>query len=92
VPDLAGVLQLLDRSERLLDRHLLVDAVQLPQVDPLDPQPSQAHLDALPEVLGTADLLPLAGAAAGQAALGRDDDAVVGVQRLPDEVLGDEGP
>ncbi len=89
--DLAGVLQRLNGAERLLERHQLVDAVQLPQVDLLDAEPAQAHLDALPQVLRSRELLPDTGAASGEPALGPDDHAVVRVQRLAEKVLGDVG-
>ena len=55
--DLARVLHLLHRAELVLERHLRVDAVQLPEVDLLDAQAAQAHLDALAQVLRAAQLL-----------------------------------
>ena len=58
----------------------------------LDAEAAQAHLAALAQVLRAADGLPLPRAGAGEAGLGRDGHRVVGVQRLADEVLGDERP
>ena len=58
----------------------------------LDVEAAQAHLDALGDVLGPTDGSPLAGALPGQPALGGHHHAVVGVQRLADQVLRHVGP
>ena len=54
-------------------------------------QPPQRHLDALPEIRRTPDLVPLLRAGPDEAAL-RGHDEVVGVrvERFGDEVFGDE--
>ena len=76
-----------------VDRHLRVEPVELVEVDAVELQAPQRHLDALAQVLGPADGLPHARAAAREAALGGDDQAVgVRVQRLGDEVLAHERP
>jgi hypothetical protein len=54
--------------------------------------PPQAHLHALAQVLGTPDRVPFARAGAGEPALGRDRDALVRVERLAQQILGDERP
>ena len=45
--DLARLLEVLERAERLGDRNLGIDAVELVEVDAVDLEPAQAHLDAL---------------------------------------------
>jgi hypothetical protein len=93
VADLAGLLQLDQRPDRLLDRHLWVGPVQLVEVDPVDRQAAQAHRHALAQVLGPPDRLPDTDSGPGQPALGRDDQVLrVRVQCLTDEVLADERP
>ena len=87
--DLALLLHLRHEAELLLGRDLVVDAVQLPEVDLLDVEPAQAHLDALPQVLGAPDRRPDVRAGAGEAALGGDGHAVVRRERFADEVLAD---
>ena len=47
VPDLALVAELPQRADRLRERHLRVDPVQLQQVDVVHPQPAQAQLGLL---------------------------------------------
>jgi hypothetical protein len=89
---LALVLQFLQRPDRFLVRHPRVGAVQLVEVDRLDPQPPQRALAGLAQVLGPPFRLPLAGAGAQEAALGRDHQALgVGVQRLGQQLLADRG-
>src|SRR5919106_1586500 len=63
VADLALVLKLLQRSQRILERPLRVGRVQLVQVDPLEPQPPQARLAALLQPLRPPVARPLPGAA-----------------------------
>ena len=50
--DLALVLKLLQRPDRILVGDLRVGAVQLVEVDPLEPQSAQRALAGLPQVLG----------------------------------------
>ena len=57
------------------ERRARIDAVQLVEVDALQLEPAQAHLDTLDEVAGAAHVLGLGGALARDAALGGDDHA-----------------
>jgi hypothetical protein len=92
VTDLALFLEALDDSEGILDGDLGVDAVELPEVEALELEAAEAHLDLLVEVFGAGDGEPLVGALAGEAGLGGDDDALgVGGEGLADETLGDLG-
>jgi hypothetical protein len=92
VADLALVLQLLEQAELLLARHVRVDAVQLPEVDRVEAETAQAHLAALAQEVGAPADRPSARPGAQQAGLRRDREAVVGVQCIGDELLGDVGP
>jgi hypothetical protein len=92
VADLALVLQLLQLGDLVLQRDGGVDAVQLEEVDRLDPEVAQGQLRLLAQVRRHPDRRPDARALAGQAGLGRDDHVVgVRVQRLLEELLGDHG-
>ena len=66
--------QLVERADRLLDRHLGIVAVQLVEVDALELQPAQARVARAPQVLGPpvadAVLQPVA-----EPALRRDHEA-----------------
>ena len=86
--DLALRLQLLDRRKRLLDRHLRVDAVQLPEVQLVGLEMPETHLDLLLQVLRTAHDGPTIGAGPYKPRLGRNHQALlVGSQRLADQDL-----
>ena len=77
----------------VLQRDVRVDAVQLKQRDLLKAKGAQAPLALLAQVLGPPVRPPHARAGPGQARLGGDDEVGrVGVQRLPDQLLGDGGP
>ena len=90
--DLALVEQVGQQAELLLGRHLGVDAVELEEVDGLDPEASQAHLALLAQVLGPAHRQPLARPLPGEPGLGGDDQALgIGVEGLEDDVLADLG-
>src|SRR5690606_8022528 len=91
VADLALVDQFLQRRGRLLGRGLLVGPVHLVQVDVVDPEVTQALLDAAAQVLARGLAGPVA--ARVDAALRGDDDAVaialqVRSQRLAEQLLG----
>ena len=58
VPDLARALRVHQRPERILERHLRIDRVQLVEVDALELQALQAAVDRLLQVLGPAVLGP----------------------------------
>jgi hypothetical protein len=93
VADLALALQFLQRPDRLLVRDLGIGGVQLVEVDAVDPQAFQRSLAGLAQVLGAPVAGPLARTGPGQAALGRDHQAVgVGMKRLGDQLLADIGP
>ena len=92
VADLALLLELLDGAERLFHGNLGVDAVELPEVDALEFEAAQAHLDLLDEVLRAADGEPFVWALAGEAGFGGDDDTFgIGGEGFADELLADLG-
>jgi hypothetical protein len=93
VPDLALVLQLGERADRLGQRHLPVRPVELVQRDLLEPEPPQAALARLPQVFRAPVGVPAARAGPDQAALGRDHQVVwVRVQRLGDQLFAHRWP
>ena len=55
-------LQVEQRADLILERHLGIDAVELVEVDPLQPEPAEAPLARRPQVLGAAVRDPGAGA------------------------------
>ncbi len=62
--------------------------MQLPEIEPLELQMAQAHLDLLRDVLGAAEWMPLVGAGAQKAGFGRDHEAgLVGRERFADELF-----
>ena len=71
-PYLALLAQRCDRLHRSLERDLPVDRVQLVEVDPIDPEPAEAPLARLPQVLRAAVRLPPPRPGADEAALGGD--------------------
>ena len=81
-----------DRAELIVPVYFRIDAVELPEVDALDLEPTQAHVDALSQIVGIADLRPRARVVgvADQAALGRDRQSFIGMKRLGDQILADE--
>jgi hypothetical protein len=90
VADLALLLELAERAERLRDRHRGIDSVQLEEVDALEAEPAQRQLALLAKVLRATDRLPIAGARSREARLGGDHEIVgVGMERLVDQLLGD---
>lgn len=89
--DLALLLQFEQFADLVLGGELGVDAVQLEQVDGVDAEAAQAHLTLLAKILRITQHRPHVGARSQQSGLGRDDDSVVGMQRLADQLLGDVG-
>lgn len=90
--DLAGLLQLCERADGLLDWHRGIDGVELIEVDALALQALEARLARALEMLGTAIGVPAPGARPQQPALGRDDETGgVGMERLGDERLAHRG-
>ena len=93
VVDEAVALQLGERADGLLVGDVRVGRVQLVEVDALDAQVAQRALARLAQVIGPAVARPLARAAARQAALRGDDQAVgVRIQRVVDELLAEVRP
>ena len=76
VADLALVLQGDEGADRVLERHRRVGAVELVQGDLVEPEPPQAALACLTQVLGPAVGIPPPGARPHEAALGGDDQIV----------------
>src|SRR5205807_2572342 len=70
VADLALLLQLDEGTELVGQGHLRIDPVQLDEVDGVQPQVPQRHLDLLLEVGGPADRRPYARSLPGQPRLG----------------------
>src|SRR5262249_2050867 len=91
VLDDALVEQRFDGVELFAARHLRVDAVQLPQPDLLDAELLAASLRLGPEMVGTAIHLPGAGARAREPGFGGNEKAVIRIERLADQLLGDIG-
>ncbi len=82
----------LKAPERFLERGARVDAVELVEIDALELEAAQAHLDTLNQIAGAADVFGFGGTLARDAALGGDDEAGrVGVQGFADQALGDLG-
>lgn len=65
MPDFAGFLQIGERAEAFLRGHFRIDAVELVEIDAPDFKAAQAHLHALPQILGPADGIPFAGTLSG---------------------------
>ena len=85
-------LHALERAKRFFERRARIDSVQLVEIDALELEAAQAHLDTLNEIAGAAHVLGFCGALARDAALGGDDDAGrVGRESFADEALGDFG-
>ena len=59
--NLSLLLQLLRCAKRFLNRRLRIDAMQLPEIDPLDLEMTKAHFDLLREIFGAAHRRPLIG-------------------------------
>ena len=89
--DLALLLQLGERAELVGERDLGVDAVQLDQVDPVDPEVAQRSSTCCLRYAGRPTAVHSPGPVPGEAGLGGDDQVVgVGVQRLGDDLLADD--
>jgi hypothetical protein len=80
VRHLAGVDELLHRTDRLLDRRVAVDAVLVIEVDVIDAEPFEARVAGLVHVLGPAvDADPAAVLVPFVAELGGEDDLLAAV-------------
>jgi hypothetical protein len=86
VPDLAFLNQLLDGAGDVFDRHVLIDAVLIEEVDRVCPEPLQRAFDCSTDVVGIA--VERAGLLEIPAELGRDHDLLANrSQRLTDKLL-----
>src|SRR6185437_17002384 len=92
VADEARLAEAGDRPELLIERDRRIGAMQLPQIDALDPEAAEAHMHLLLQVFGLADRGPFVRAAADQAALGRDMHLRIGHERFSDQLFGDVWP
>jgi hypothetical protein len=91
VVDLALPLELGELPQRLRNRHLRVDAVELVELDPLQPEVTEAQLALLSQVLGATHRTPVARAGARQSSFGRDQEPLpIRMKRLMDQLLGHE--
>ena len=91
IADLALVLEILQRPDRLLVGHLAVGGVQLIEVNSIDPEPAQRALAGPLQMLGVSVAWPFAWPGALHAALRRNRDPLVGMQRLGDQLLAHLG-
>ena len=90
--DLALALESGQLADLLLERDLGIDAVELEERDLLQPQPAEAHLALLAQVLGPAQRVPEVGPGAHHPGLGGDHElAGIGVEGGPDQLLADVG-
>src|SRR5262245_43429941 len=80
--------QRLDRRKLLVTRHFRIDAVQLPKLDLFEPKSFPALDRLLAQVFRTAVSLPHAWTRAPQSALRGDEHAVIRIENLMDEPLG----
>ena len=92
VTDLAGLLELDERTDRLVVRHARVRRVHLVQVDGVDAQAPQTLVAFLPDVVRVARRrqghVPLEDLCRLEPGLGGDDEVLgIGVQRLGDDLL-----
>ncbi len=70
--------------------HGRVDAVQLPEVDPIESQAAQASFELFAQPRRLAVRIPSVGTGPVQAALGGDDEILrIRMQRLRDQLLAD---
>jgi hypothetical protein len=74
-------LELADRLKLLLGRDLGVDPVELPQIDPLQPESPQASFQLAAEEFRPAILDPLVGARSLETAFRRDDQPGIGAPK-----------
>lgn len=88
MPDLPLALQRCQLTDLVLGGELGVDVMQLEQVDGVHAQTAQTHLALLTQVRRITQHGPLVRAGAQQTRLRRDDDPVVGMQRLADQFFG----
>src|SRR5205085_6990148 len=88
VTDQSLSLEIPDRFELLPLLDFRIDPVELPEIDPLHPEPAEAALQLPPKIFGLAILDPAAGTGPLQSGLRCDHQSWVGMQSLGDELLG----
>src|SRR3984957_17505056 len=67
--------------------------MELPEIEALDLETAEAHLDFLLQIFRTAQWLPCVGAAKGETGLGGDDESLrVGMESFRDDFFADVGP
>ena len=79
---------LADGLELFVPRHLWVDAVQLPEIDPLDAEIGAALFGLFNEIVGAAVWYPPVRTGTCQAPFGGDNEPLIWMQRLSDQPLG----
>src|SRR6516162_1376480 len=88
MPDFPGVLRLLQRTDRFLDRYLAIDSVQLIEVDPFELQPLQTLVHALRQIFRSTIRDPIARTRSSETALGRNHQTFwVWMQRFRNQQL-----
>ena len=87
----ALVEKLAHRAELLVARHFRIDAMQLPEIDPLDAEFGKTLLGLTDQIIRTAVGRPLVRAATGEATLGGDQQSLVGGESFADQLLGNVG-
>ena len=91
VTDLAGAHELIERRQRLLDRRVVVLAVQLQEVDRLDAEPLERALDRLQKMLARRAVVVRA-VAHRECRLGGNEQAVaLALDRLAQDLFGEPG-
>ena len=90
MPDLALVLQSLQRADRFLKWDFGIGAMKLVEIDLIDPQALQAALARRAQMLGPAVGIPLARPRPLEPTFGRDHELFgIGVQGFGDQALAD---
>ena len=69
VANLAPLLHALQRAQRLFERGARINSVLLVEIDAVEAEPAQAHLDTLDQIAGTANIFGLCRALARDAPL-----------------------
>ncbi len=91
VPDDAVVEQLANGAELLVARHPSIDAMELPEIDPLDAELLQAALGLTNQVRRPSVGLPAVRAGTRETRLRRDQHARIRMQRFAQELFGHVG-
>ena len=93
MPNLALRLELGQRPDRVLERYLWIDGVQLEEVDPFESESPEAGFACLAQTRRPAVAAPPVRTLAGPTAFGRDHEILrVGMESLRDEPFADTRP